>query len=120
MVLWGALDQRFDEFTKRLTLTEAQEESITRLVTEFRDKNKDELGRLQSLTSLMRPRPGGVRRGGEGGAGGGAGGGMQEMRDLMQQLAPDFETLHEDFTALLDKEQKKTLTGLLQRRRPRG
>lgn len=68
------------------------------------------------------------RGGGRGGAGGGTGGGrggggmqgMQEMRGLMQELGPAFEELHKKITGLLDEEQKKTLTGLLQRRRPGG
>ena len=125
MQLWLALDQRFDEFSKQLTLTEPQTESVKTLLKEFTEKNES-VGRLKTLFANMRQRGEGGRGGAGGGAGGrgGAGGGgmqgMQEMRGLMEELGPAFEELHEKFTGLLDEEQKKTLPGLLQWRRPGG
>lgn len=120
MALWMALDDRFDEFGKQLTLTETQTESVKKLLKEFTEKNAN-VSRLKELFANMRASRG--QRGG-GGAGGGRGGGgmqgMQEMRTLMQELGPAFEGLHEKVVELLDEEQKKTLTGLLQRRRPGG
>lgn len=122
MVLWMALDDRFDEVGKQLTLTETQTESVKTLLKEFTEKNES-VGRLKKIFADMRASRGQGRRGG-GGAGGGRGGGgmqgMQEMRTLMQELGPAFEELHEKVTGLLDEEQKKSLTTLLQRRRPGG
>ena len=117
MQLWMALDDRFDEFSKQLTLTETQTESVKKLLKEFTEKNAS-VSRLKTLFADMRSRAG--QRGGGGGRGGGGMQGMQEMRTLMQDLGPAFEGLHEKVTGLLDEEQKKTLTGLLQRRRPGG
>ena len=45
---------------------------------------------------------------------------MQNFRDLMQQLGPVFETLHADISAVLDEEQVKSMTQLLERQRPGG
>lgn len=119
MQLWMALDDRFDEVAKELTLTEDQTASVKTLLTEFTEENKS-AARLKTLFANMRSRAGAGRRGGGGGAGGAARQGFQEMRDLVQQLDPAFEELHEKVTALLDEEQKTTLTTLLQRRRPGG
>jgi hypothetical protein len=44
---------------------------------------------------------------------------MQEMRSLVEQLGPAFETLHWDFTQLLNEDQAGTLRQLLSRP-PRG
>ena len=117
MALWMALDDRFDEVSKQLTLTETQTESVKTLLKEFTEKNES-VGRLKKIFADMRASRGQGRRGG-GGAGGGMQG-MQEMRTLMQELGPAFEELHEKVTGLLDEEQKKSLTTLLQRRRPGG
>ncbi len=121
MQLWMALDGRFDEIGKQLSLTEAQSESVKKLMKEFTDENEG-VSRLKALFAGMRERRG--QRGGGGGAGGGRGGGgmqgMQEMRTLMQELGPAFEGLHDKVTELLDEEQKETLKGLLQWRRPGG
>ncbi len=122
MQLWMALDQRFDEVSKQLTFTEAQTESVKKLLTEFTEKNES-VGRLKDMLAGMR-----ARQGGRGGGGGGAGQGraragmqnFQQMRTLMQELGPAFDQLHEKVTELLDEEQKKSLTTLLQRRRPGG
>lgn len=123
MQLWMALDDRFDEVAKQVTFTEDQTESVKKLLTEFTEKNKS-AARLKTLLGNMRSRMGAGRRGGGGGAGGGRGGAamqsFQEMRNLIQQLDPAFEELHEKVTALLDEEQKTALTTLLQRRRPGG
>ena len=122
MQLWMALDGRFDEVSKQLTLTEDQTKSVKTLLTEFGDSNKS-VGRLKSLLASMRARSGGGRGGGGGAGSGRARAGMQnfeQMRNLMQELGPAFDDLHEKVTALLDEEQKKTLTTLLQRRRPGG
>ncbi len=123
MALWMALDDRFDEVSKQLTLTETQTESVKKLLKEFTEKNEG-VSRLKTLFADMRSRAGQRGGGGAGGAGGGRGGGgmqgMQEMRTLMQDLGPAFEGLHEKVTGLLDEEQKKALTGLLLRRRPGG
>ena len=123
MQLWMALDQRFDEVNKQLTFTETQTESIKKLLTEFAEKNES-VGKLKDMLAGMRARQGAGRGGGGGGAGQGrARAGMQnfqQMRTLMQELGPAFEQLHEKVTELLDEEQKKSLTTLLQRRRPGG
>lgn len=122
MALWMALDDRFDEVSKQLTLTETQTESIKTLLKEFTEKNAS-VSRLKKIFADMRASRGQGRRGGGGAAGGRGGGGMQgmqEMRTLMQELGPAFEELHEKVTGLLDEEQKKSLTTLLQRRRPGG
>lgn len=117
--LWTALDQRFEGVTKELSLTEEQTESVTGLVTDFREENKDVLGRWASIRNSMRSRTRGAGGGGARGAGGGMQG-MQEVRDLMQQLTPALETLLEDVTGLLDEKQVKTLATILERRPPRG
>jgi len=123
MQLWMALDDRFDEVAKQVTFTEDQTESVKKLLTEFTEKNKS-AARLKTLLGNMRSRMGSGRRGGGGAGGGGRGGAamqsFQEMRNLVQQLDPAFEELHEKVTALLTEEQKTTLTTLLQRRRPGG
>lgn len=122
MALWMALDDRFDEVSKQLTLTETQSESVKKLLKEFTEKNAS-VSRLKKIFADMRASRGQGRRGGGGAAGGRGGGGMQgmqEMRTLMQELGPAFEELHEKVTGLLDEEQKKSLTTLLQRRRPGG
>ncbi|MDE2796299.1 MAG: Spy/CpxP family protein refolding chaperone [Gemmatimonadota bacterium] len=122
MALWMALDDRFDEVSKQLTLTETQTESVKTLLKEFTEKNAS-VSRLKKIFADMRASRGQGRRGGGGAAGGRGGGGMQgmqEMRTLMQELGPAFEELHEKVTGLLDEEQKKSLTTLLQRRRPGG
>ena len=116
--LWTALDQGFEDFTKELSLTEAQTESVTTLVADFSEENKKALGSWTDIMNSRRSRT----RGAGGGAGGarGAGGGMQDIRDLMQQLTPALETLHEEVTRLLAEEQVKTLATILERRPPRG
>jgi len=45
---------------------------------------------------------------------------MQEIRDLMRQLTPALETLHEEVTKLLDEKQVETLAGILERPPRRG
>ncbi len=116
--LWTALDQRFDEVAAELSLTEAQADSVTRLVTDFREANKDALGRWTDIGNSMRSR---TRGGGGGGRGAGSGmQGMREMRNLIRQLAPAMETLHTEVAKLLDEEQAKTLATILERRPPRG
>ena len=117
MRLWTALDQRFEDVATELSLTEAQTDSVTRLVTDFREANKDALGRWTDIRNSMRSRTRGA------GGGGGRGAdmqGMQEMRNLLRQLAPAMETLHTEVTKLLDDEQVKTLATILERRPPRG
>ena len=132
MRLWTALDQRFEDVTTELSLTEAQTDSVTTLVTNFREANKDVLGRWKNTANSMRSRTRGAGGGGARGAGGGgargaggggargAGGGMQEIRNLLEQLGPALETLHSEVTKLLDEEQVKTLATILERRPPRG
>ena len=116
MRLWTALDQRFEDVTTELSLTEAQTDSVTTLVTNFREANKDVLGRWKNTANSMRSRT----RGAGGGGARGAGGGMQEIRNLLEQLGPALETLHSEVTKLLDEEQVKTLATILERRPPRG
>ena len=120
--LWTALDRGFERLSEELSLTEAQTDSVTRLVADFREENKSALGRWTSIASSVRSRARGPAGGRGGGARGGGGGmrGMQEMRDLMRQLAPALESLHEEVTGLLDEDQAKTLAKLLERRPPRG
>ena len=125
--LWTELDQRFDGFTDHLSLSEEQTGQVTALVDDFRDKNKNVLGRFQTMMAEMRSRMGGGAAGGARRGGGGGGGnrqgnrqGMRELRALMQQLGPVFETLHTDISAVLDEEQVKSMTQLLERQRPGG
>ena len=119
MRLWTAFDQRFEDIATELSLTEAQTDSVTRLVTDFREANKDALGRWTDIRNSMRSRTRGAAGGGRRGARGGMQG-MQEMRNLIKQLAPAMETLHTEVTKLLDEEQVRTLAGILERRPPRG
>ena len=126
MALWAALDQRFEDFSERLTLSDEQVNRTTTLVADFREANKSNLARWDRVGNQMRNRMGGAQRGGAGGArrGGGAGDpqarqAMQEMRSLVEQLGPAFETLHRDFSQLLNEDQADTLQ-LLLRRQPRG
>lgn len=126
MALWAALDQGFEDFSERLVLTDEQVSRTTALVADFREANKSYLARWDRVRSQMRNRMGGARRGGAGGARRGGGGGdpqarqaVQEMRSLVEQLGPAFETLHRDFTQLLNEDQTDTLRQLL-RRQPRG
>ena len=117
--LWVALDQRFEALAKGLSLTEAQTESVTRLVAKFREENRGALGQWAEVMASGRPRtgpPGGGANRPE------AGGGMQrmrEMRDLMRRLAPALEILRQEVAGLLDDEQIKTLATILERRPPR-
>ena len=76
MRLWGALDQGFDDFNKELSLSEEQTEAVTRLVADFREENKNALGRWTNMRNSMRSRTRGA--GGGGGGARGAGGGRQE------------------------------------------
>lgn len=117
--LWTALDQRLEDVAKELSLTEEQTESVTRLVTDFREANKDALGRWTDIRNSMRSRTRGAGGGGARGAGGGMQG-MQEIRGLMRELTPALETFHDDVTELLDEKQAKTLATILERRPPRG
>lgn len=123
--LWAALDQRFEDFSERLALSEEQASRTATLVEDFREANKSALARWDRVRNQMRDRMGGARRGGAGGArrGGGAGDpqarqAMQEMRSLVEQLGPAFETLHWDFSQLLNENQTETLSQLLQRQPP--
>ena len=124
MRLWNALDQRFDDFSAQLSLTEAQTELATMLVAAFREENEGALRRYDRVTSQMRDRMRGAARGGaarRGGAGGNRQG-MQrpggELRAILQELGPAFETLHTDVAAMLDEDQADRLRELLARQRP--
>ena len=120
--LWNALDQRYEQFTEALGLTEAQVDSVTALVEGFREENGVALRRYDEVMTQMRNRMrGGARRGAAGG--GGARPNRQGMRpgggglaDLMEELAPAFETLHTSIVELLDAEQGQTLNEFLTRR----
>lgn len=122
--LWNALDQRFDGFTEQLSLTEAQSELVTILVEGFREENEGPLRRYDNMMSQMRDR----MRGAGGGRAERRGGdrsnrqGMQrpggELREILQELGPAFETLHADMTGLLDEGQVQRLNRLLARRGP--
>lgn len=122
MRMWTLVDEDLEEFTKQLTLTETQTESLNTLLTDFREKNKDGLARYTEMRQNM-PGRGGA---GGGGAGGGAGnrqamqGLMQQMRSVLETLNPAFEKLHADFGEVLDEDQTKKLAELLQPRRPGG
>ncbi len=119
MRLWGVLDQGFDDFNKELSLSEEQTEAVTKLVTDFREENKNALGRWTNMRNSMRSRTRGAGGGGARGAGGGRQS-MQEIRDLMRQLTPALETLHEEVTKLLDEKQVETLARILERPPRRG
>lgn len=120
--LWNALDQRYEEFTEVLGLTDTQVESVTALVEGFREENRAALRRYDEVMTQMRNRMrGGARRGAAGG--GGARPNRQGMRpgggglaDLMEELVPAFETLHTSIVELLDEEQGQTLNEFLTRR----
>ncbi len=127
MALWAALDQGLEDVSERLALSDEQVSRTAALVADFREANKSYLARWDRVRDQMRNRMGGgARRGGAGGARRGGGGGdpqarqaMQEMRSLVEQLGPAFETLHWDFTQLLNEDQTQTLRQVL-RRPPRG
>lgn len=117
IMLWTQLDQNYEEFTRQLTLTEEQTESIAGLLKEFREKNEQGLGEYTEMRQSMR------NRGGGGGGGAGAGGGreaFQRIRTLLEKLNPAFEKLHTDLGELLTEDQNKKMTELLQPRRPGG
>lgn len=125
MALWAALDRGFEDFSEQLALSEEQVSRTTTLVADFREANESYLARWDRVRDQMRNRMGGARRGGAGGArrGGGAGDpqarqAIQEMRSLVEQLGPAFETLHWDFTQLLNEDQTDTLRQLLRRQTP--
>ena len=119
MRLWGVLDQGFDGFTRERSLSEAQTEAVTGLVADFREENGNALGRWTDLRTSMRSRAPGAGGRGARGAGGGMRS-MREIRDLIRELAPALETLHEAVTKLLDEEQVKTLATILERPPRRG
>ena len=75
---------------------------------------------MTEMRGQARGAAGGVRRGGGGGGGNRQGmrQGLQELRALVQELSPAFETLHEDISKLLTEEQVKSMTRLLERQRP--
>ncbi len=120
--LWNALDQRYEQFTEELGLTETQVDSVTALVEGFREENGVGLRRYDEVMTQMRNRMrGGARRGATGG--GGARPNRQGMRpgggglaDLVEELVPAFETLHTSIVELLDEEQGQTLNEVLTRR----
>lgn len=122
MRLWNALDQRFDGLAAELSLTEAQTELVTMLVTAFREENEGALGRYDDIMSQMRDRMRGAARSGAARRGGARGNrrGMQrpgaDMRAVLQEIGPAFDTLHADMTELLDEEQVQRLSRLLARR----
>ena len=121
MRLWGVLDQGFDDFNKELSLSEEQTEAVTRLVADFREENKNALGRWTKMRDSMRSRSRGAGGGGGGARGGGGGRqSIQEIRDLMRQLTPALETLHEEVTELLDEKQASALATILERPPRRG
>lgn len=121
--LWNALDQRFDGFTGELGLTEAQAGSVAALVEKFREQNRVALSRYDGMMTQMRNRMRGGTRGGAA-RGGGARPNRQGMRagggfaDIIEELVPAFETLHQDVATILDEGQVEKLNGLLARRRP--
>lgn len=122
--LWNALDQRFEEFTEELGLTEAQVGSVTTLVGEFREENRVALRQYDELMTQMRDRMRGGTRGGAA-RGGGARPNRQGMRpggggfaNIIEELVPAFETLHKNVATILDEGQVEKLNGLLARRLP--
>ncbi len=124
MRLWNALDQRFDDFSTQLSLTEAQTELATMLVAAFREENEGALRRYDRMMSQMRDRMRGGAGGGAARRGGAQGNrqGMQrrggELRAIIEELGPAFETLQTDVTELLDEDQADRLRQLLTRQRP--
>lgn len=116
MRLWTQLDDNYEEFTEQLTLTEAQTESLATLLKDFREKNAQGLQEYTDMRQSMRGRAGG------GGGGGGNRQAMQatfqRMQALLEKLGPAFDKLHKDVGELLDEDQTKTMTQLLQPRRP--
>ena len=124
--MWTLVDEDLEEFTKQLTLTETQTESLNTLLADFREKNKDGLARYTEMRQNMPGRGGaGGGRAGGGRAGGGGNrqamqGMMQQMRSVLETLNPAFEKLHADFGEVLDEDQDRKLAELLQPRRPGG
>lgn len=120
--LWTQFDENYEEFTKQLTLTEEQGESIAALLKDFREKNEQGLEEYTEMRQSMRNRGGGGR-----GAGGGGGNRQamqatfQRMQTLREKLGPAFTKLHADVGELLNEDQTKKLAELLQPpRRPGG
>lgn len=123
MRLWNALDQRFDGLAEQLAFTDTQTEAVTALVDAFREENKDALGRFEVMASELRSR-------GRGAGGPGARNRTQRpdrqqmrrsltgFRDLVQELAPKFETLRTDINGLLEDSQVERLDRFLAQRRP--
>ena len=116
MMLWGRLDQGFDEFAGTLSLTDAQKQLVTIVADDFRTANEDALTRLTAMREELR-----------GMFGGGSRPDRQAMQQIVQkhgnpaqELAPALETLKEDVTAVLDPEQVQRLARLLAQRRPPG
>ena len=115
--LWTQLDQRFDEFTQELSLSDAQMGLITLVVDDFREANEDALGRLRAMMADMR----GLRQGGGRPNRQAMAGVAEKHGNPVQELAPAFEELKTNVAALLDPEQVESLTKMLtQRRRPGG
>ena len=115
-MLWTLLDQRYEDFTKDLSLTEAQTGLVTVVVEDFRETNADALKRLAAMRAEMQSLMGGGGRPDR-----------QAMAGILakhgnpgQALAPAFETLKTNVTDVLDPEQVEKLTGLLARRRRPG
>ena len=71
MMLWGRLDQSFDEFAGTLSLTEAQKQLVTIVADDFREANADPLARLTAMREELR---------------GMFGGGSRPDRQAMQQI----------------------------------
>ena len=117
--LWTQFDENYEEFTEQLILTEAQTESVTTLLKDFREKNEQGLEEYSEMRQSMRSRAGGA--GGGGGNREAMQATFQRMQTLLEKLGPAFEKLHTDVGELLTEDQTKKLAELLQPpRRPGG
>jgi len=118
---WLQLDQRIEEFSKTLSLTEEQSSQVIAVVEEFRQTNEDALGRMTAMAAEIRALAEEQSN-------------VRERRRAMaevaekhgnpaQELAPAFADLRSDVTELRDPEHQRRLNRMFARRtgrRPPG
>ena len=109
--LWTLLDQRFDEFSQTVSLTEVQSGLVQIVVEDFRQTNEDALERLAAMITEMR----GLM--GDGRPDRGAIAQIAEKHgNPVQSLAPAFQSMKADIADLLEPEQAEAMNRLLAQR----
>lgn len=112
--LWTLLDQRFDEFSETVALTEVQSGLVEIVVEDFRQTNEDALERLAAMITEMRGLMGGGRP---------DRGAVTQIAEKhgnpVQLLAPAFQSMKADIADLLEPEQVDAMNRLLLAQRPR-